>query len=231
MTSYHSVINTAKNGRLIRAEIREYVLGMALYCGFCKDPILAEKLYPGDDHRIRQCTFLTVPNEPAPGRDAWPYAWPICFAIGKDLVKTIRSYFKVAGQNDTATMFYDTKKFRIYYDRLVWGREKKITLKKTIQYIWTNYLAMLCCLYGRHQMQDPYYIDISSFHMYQYAKDRDETDQYMQRYLDDIIHIPCVIYDGTIYFESEVQYQAFWDMTNQEAKRIFLKLEKGKYLG
>ena len=230
MTNYHSVINTAKNGKLIRAEIREYVLGMALYYGFHKNKEYAKTLYPKDEHRVKQCTFLVLSDDHVPQGLIWHYAGPACFSIHRYIVTTIRSYFKIARETPLGIIFYDTKKFRIYYKRLVWGPEKRITLKHSIQYIWTNYLAVLFCLFGTHQTQDPYYIDISQFHMYALAKDTEETDAYIQRYLMDIVKIPCNVFDGTIYFETPEHYQKLWNIVNKEAARICQKLREGGYL-
>lgn len=227
MTSYYSVINTAKNGKLIRAEIREYVLGMALFFGFYKNRSQAGILYPNNEHRIEQCTFLDLYKQ-IPLDQFVPD--PL-IKTAAAVIKTIGTYFKKRYEDEHVLKLYDTKKFRIYNKRLRYGPKKKITLKKTIQYIWTNYLAMLFCLYGKHTWGPGWCsVSISHFNMYQHAKDRRETDAYIRNYLENIVKAKCHIIDGIIYFECYDEYAAFKELAVEEAVKIYRKLEKGKYL-
>ena len=235
MTDYHSVINTAKNGRLIRAEIREYVLGMALYYGFYKDKTIAAKLYdhdPNRDKRIEQCTFLAIKNKERLDPIVYDLNCAELLAMPGAIKKTIKSYVKTYLETEESTILYDTKKFRVYYNRLTWGQEKKIVLTRTIQHIWTDYLAMLFCLYGKHSRGPGWCsINIQQFHMFLEAKDRYETNKYIRKYLKNIVKADCHVADGVIFFETPYSYWRFCTIANFEAKRIYKKLEEGGYLG
>jgi hypothetical protein len=251
MTSYYSVHNTAKNGRLIRAEIREYVLGMALRYGFYKDKALARVIYPDNERRIGQCTFLNLPKKPELDPAVYGFGCPELIEMPAAVIKTIGSYFKSWTDTDEQELFYDTKKFRIYCQRLVYGPDKKITLKHTAQYIWTNYLAMLFCLYGGHTYGSGWCsIDIRDFAMYAHGvtphdkyvaetgnrlsagTDRaEEADDYIRKYLLNTVHADCHLVAGVIFFQTPAIYQTFWDIANKEAVRIYEKLKEGGYLG
>lgn len=243
MTDYHSVINTAKNGKLIRAEIREYVLGMALRYGFFNDFQTAARLYPENTHRINQCTFLQLELHPKLDIAVSQFGNDLITFMPDFLIQTIASYFKVYINDDETIVFYDTKKFRIYYKRLAYGPDKKIRLNHTIQYIWTNYLAMLFCLYGEHTYGPGWCsIDIRHFDMYanrvtphdmhatETRKQPEDIDRYIRSYLADIVHVKCHVVAGVLFFEDHNAYQAFWDIANTEAIRIYEKLEEGGYL-
>ena len=135
--------NTAKNGLPMRFELRECVLSLALIYGFEKNEILAEMLFPNDDIRREQVVFIRIPKKHI--GDVFEKG---SFRLA---IEVIKRYYKFI-ENDDEIIFFDTKKFRIYYQRLIWGREKKIILDKTIQYfrsslvneVLSEYMMYIC---------------------------------------------------------------------------------------
>ena len=163
MTDYSSVKNTAKNGKLIRAEIREYLLAMALVYGFSQEKVWTEGFYPYNLHRQKQCTLLFLPVVPE-NKD---YR---AILFHENLIQTFKHYFKEFVSSEfldpNHVLFFDTKKFRIYYDRLKYGRkqengEYKVNLHKTMQYMWTPVLITMLYLYGYDKEKQA--IDLNKF--------------------------------------------------------------------
>ena len=163
MADYSSVKNTAKNGKLIRAEIREYILAMALTYGFCQEQSYSEDLYPDNLHRQKQCTLLFIPKMP----EAHNYK---AIIFHKNLIQTFRHYFKEETDKEIVpadfVLFYDTTKFRIYYDRLKYGKKQDdgeyfVNLHRTKQYMWTPVLITMLYMYGYDENKQA--IDLNKF--------------------------------------------------------------------
>lgn len=120
--------NTAKNGLPMRFEIRECVLGLAMVFGFEKDEKIEKLLYPGNEHRQKQCVLLRIPCNITKLSKEMNYL--------NKAIMVIKRYYHYFVQ-DGEYVFYDTKKFRIYYKRMTWGREKKVILDNVVQYLRT----------------------------------------------------------------------------------------------
>ena len=191
---YKSVINTAKNGELIRAEIREYVLAMGLINGFYQDSVFAELQYPNNIHRQKQCTMLKVNNVIF----ANPYLESEHLNnLVRNIVTTMTKYYKHCnirtGVEQYSVIFYDTKKLRIYYNRLCYGKNKRIILKHTMQYIWTDILLVLMFIYGYDRTKDC--IDLTKFWFYNNAESKTDSAGYILEYMLNI----CSIKSGIVF--------------------------------
>ena len=189
---YESVKNTAKDGRLIRAEVREMVLALALVHGFGKNKDKAAKMYPDNELRQKQYTELVVGYE--------PYA-KFCRNIDNSIywvADALKYYFKYYdsvierepyNKNLGITIFYDTKKFRIYYDRIRYGRDNKIRLNKlTMQYFWTKVPLVLWLPYiGTNITQD---LDFWCFECVLDSYSIEENMRAISAYISDVCGIP-----------------------------------------
>lgn len=160
MTSYHSVINTAKNNKLIRAEIRELTLCEIIYSGLIKaipGSEVIETLYPDNQLRQKQCKLLRPHYYNSFFK---PYVDPDKDIAVKNLyylrfwvLDTLKHYYKFNTDSSFSSFhfFYDTKKLRIYYDRIykcvdVKNQVYKTRFDKIKQYFWTP--ALLAYLFS-----------------------------------------------------------------------------------
>ena len=150
MTNYKSVVNTAKNNKLIRAELREFVLCKAIIEGLYKNSKIAQQLYPDSPIRQKQCRLLSYDYK-------WdqssfmlfnvPIKYKNLFYFTKWVNDVLKVYYKPSYSiylNGTDGVIYDTKKFRIYYDWLYKDLsylgnpgEREVRLSKISQYLWT----------------------------------------------------------------------------------------------
>lgn len=226
MANYNSVKNTAKNGKLIRAEIREYVLAISMFFGLYKNRAMSHRLYQNDKHRQEQCTFLTIKKnrklDPILNKKGNEHL----LSMPQYMDNTFRSYFKYKTRSNKMTTFNDCKKLNIYYKRLIYGKRKTVRLKHTIQYIWTPFLATIICLYGKHSENN---IDINDFWLYRKATDINDNDRNIYNYFRKI-KIDAKVINGIIKFRDESEYNKFWDMVNANALLVFYKLNGGNYL-
>lgn len=228
MTDYSSVKNTAKNGKLIRAEIREYVLAITLIYGFYRDNELANKIYHGNLHRINQCVFTSI----------CPIDRNLILnqiddenlsLIQTNIANTMKYYFKYWLENNNM-IFYDTKKFRIYYNRLKYGRDHKINLAKTRQYLWTP--VLLTCIVAHKYRKNSNEISLKDLWFYDNAYDKHSTMSFFIDYLKNTCKIKSkILYNSNedyIYFED---IQEVINLAIKNAAFIKSKLIEGNYIG
>lgn len=232
MTDYSSVKNTAKNGKLIRAEIREYVLAMALVYGMVQDHVWSEDLYPWNLHRQKQCTLMFLPKVP----ENTDYK---VILFHQNMIQTIRSYFKeykdTTGNNKNlghdVVLFYDTKKFRIYYDRLRYGRDYKVNLHRTMQYMWTPVLLTMLYIYGYNPKEQA--IDLNKFWFFKNSWNKEDTQYRLSMYL---YHTKSFYLKGEFEFDTDEDLMYLEDpeewrkMAYDNMNFITDKLKAGKYI-
>lgn len=229
MTDYSSVKNTAKNGKLIRAEIREYVLAMGLINGFYQDNEFAQKYYPNNEHRQKQCTLMNIKKA----------RYHNDFYVSNDLknlvlylTETMRTYYKnhvlVKNKDNYNVLFYDTKKFRIYYKRLRYGREYKVNLSHTMQYMWTDVLLSLMFVYGYDQKNNC--IDLNKFWFYKESVNKKIAAVFLINYLHNVCKIKNITYsckENNLYFQNT---EEIINKVTTNATFIKNKLVEGKYI-
>ena len=114
MTNYNSVKNTAKNGKLIRAELREYVLAISMFFGLYKNRAMAHRIYQGDQHREEQCTFLTIDKTRKFDKIVYEYGNEHLLLIPKYIDETLRSFFRYKIKAEKTTTFNSCKKLNIF---------------------------------------------------------------------------------------------------------------------
>lgn len=232
INSYASVINTAKNGKLIRARLREIVLCFGLVTSFYQNKERAKHLFKNKENRIKQCTFLYAKALLCPR--VRPEMSAALVFLPSAMFRVLQCHYKNDG-----TDFYDVRKFRIYRKRLEFGPRnkkgrKKITLKHTIQYMWTPLLACMFALYGGQMLNSGINkLDLRKLNCVKYAWNRKETALELQKYLDVVlgIHGLYVTKKGFLIFKTEKSKDAFWDIVNQEAEKLLKELKEGGYLG
>lgn len=228
MTDYSSVKNTAKNGKLIRAEIREYVLAMTLIHGFYRDDKAATELYQGNMHRVKQCVFSRI----HPVDEKWVLRRindETLALLQTDLVRTIKQFFKYWNEKNHVTVFYDTKKLRIYYNRLRYGREHKVNLKKTMQYMWTP--ALLTCMMAQNYHKKYNRLDLSGMWFYDCAYNQWETVDFILKYLSEVCKLKTKLaYNPDQHCIYAEDMQELIDLAITNAAFIKSKLIEGKYL-
>lgn len=227
MTDYSSVKNTAKNGKLIRAEIREYILAMALVFGFSQDKAWSDRLYPDNPHRQQQCTLLHIPK-------SLGYVGPNSL-FHSHLLTTFESYFKqyVGPSLDPKfVLFYDTKKFRIYYDRLKYGPNYKINLHRTMQYMWTPVLLSMLYIYGFDKEKQA--IDLNKFWFFRDSWNTEDTVSQLTNWLSEVLYnkvgdLGSFKFVDNRYLWLEKPY--YWEeVTYTNVSLITQKLRAGKYI-
>ena len=235
MTTYTSVKNTAKNGQLLRSEIREIVLAMAIVQGFYHDQKLAQQYYPEDIHRQKQFTFMVTNESPYPLGDEnldklsrWLIDTMKCFFKHEDI-----AYYQEPFKADSVfTRFYDTKKFRIYAKRMEYGKRKLIRLDKaTMQYFWTKLPLALWYCYAEDEANGA--LDFWNFDATLRPLSLEDNMREISRYISDVCGIPNT-YDyennpSRLYFSSE-NFAKLKETCKEEALRIKQKLYNGAYI-
>lgn len=239
MADYSSVRNTAKNGQLIRAEVREMALAIAIAEGFRHDEEFAREHYPDDLRRQKQCTLLAVLTlvkaDPEPDEEEnlcrlWIWA-----------KETLKCFFKHeedslleddSVMNICCTKFYDTKRLRIYAKRMEYGRYRQIRLDKaTMQYFWTK--LPLALWYEMAKCKDENVLDFARFEAMLRPKSIEENMRAVSAYISDICGIPND-YDPEngrtrLHFSSE-NSSKLKETCIEEALRIKQKLYDGAYI-
>lgn len=242
MTNYCSVVNTAKNGKLTRPELREYVLSIGLVYGFCFDPILGPRLYPDNENRQKQFTKIAISKTDIIGNKEVKM---IDFDLPYYLIEVIKKVYKHFNDSNNL-IIYDTKKFRIYRDRLQFGQDRKIRLNEIFQYLWTP--ALFTTLYSYRWIfveSGITYIRLNDFHFFRNAYDTEETISYIKRYLKEVCNLELSLkksnvnayysihdeYGPCIIFPEDYRVRESWDnLAQKTAEYIKNKLEKGKYI-
>lgn len=230
INSYESVVNTAKNGILVRSRLREIVLCFGIVIGFHKNKTRAGWYYKRKES-IQKCTFLYAKSLLS------PYVQPemknALIELPNYMFWALRHHYIYDGSD-----FYDTKKFRIYKKRLECGQPnedgyRKIRLTHVIQYMSTPLLACMFALYGG-KIIDPEKdkIDLIAIKSIKYASDKKETGYQLQKYIDTVLKIPNLIVEDGRYlvFGTEESRKAFWNIVNSEAEKLYEELKEGGYL-
>lgn len=202
-TNYNSVINTAKNNKLIRAELREIVLSLGLVFGLSYDKTMAEYFYPNNKHRQKQFTYLKISNEYLQNEFLF------------ELINVLKHYYKYV-ISDNYIIFYDTKKFRIYRKRLEYGQDRKIRLNKIMRYFWT--FLFVTVIWETK-------IPLNQIWCINKAYDYNETIEYLNNYINKLWWPPGIrtrFYNNKlVIFPSQKEAIAFY-------KKYFIeKLQKG----
>lgn len=184
MTSYHSVKNTAKNNKLIRAEEREIILCLALKYGLFHDEEMAKRIYPENmwNLRVPQFTYLKVPIKPDLDFHYYPHATTMATKIA--ILK--RNAIKDDNGN---WIIYDTKRLRIYRKRLEYGRDKKWRLNSTFQYLWTP-LLLVFLMDGYISNEHRIYLSECCF--WRIADNKTETYEYLKKYLKEVCDLTLI---------------------------------------
>lgn len=235
MTTYTYVKNTAKNGQLLRSEIREIVLAMAMVHGFYHDKKLAMQYYPEDIHRQKQFTVLTTCEVP------YSLNNKNLDKLSKWLIDTMKCFFKYENtvcyqepykEISLFTRFYDTKKFRIYAKRMEYGKRKLIRLNKaTMQYFWTKLPLALWYCYAEDEVNNA--LDFWNFDTMLRPLELEDNMREISRYISKICGIPNT-YDyekseTRLYFSSE-NFAKLKETCKEETLRIKQKLYNGAYI-
>lgn len=245
MTDYSSVKNTAKDNRLIRAEIREYTLCLGLLNGFIYDCTVSKKLYPNSQLRQKQFTMLCTDNFPKERSDCLFKELNIYVKYFEQiLASALKSYYKHYPEL-SKTVFYDSKKFRIYRDRLQYGPERSISLNRTVQYFWTPALLTLlfsCC--GISKNTGSYSLILSNTHMYKNAYNVEDLKIHLLNYIKNVCNLELEnsdIYNSEkssaqfccndiIYFPTIEAAKPYINLVNKTAETVYKKLVIGKYI-
>lgn len=229
MTSYHSVINTAKNNKLIRAEIRELTLCEIIYSGLIRThfrPEIAETLYPDNQLRQKQCRVL---RPSCYNVNLKPYIDPNRNIDIKNLyyfrfwiLDTLKHYYKfnMDSSNSNLHFFYDTKKLRIYYDRIykcvdVKNQIYKTRFDKIKQYFWTpalltyifscdmatdsvrdyTYMLQKCSVASLCSYNKKHILYLRQFDVFNKLIDKNEFAIYFKNYINNICGLELDIAD------------------------------------
>jgi len=193
MTNYASIKNTSKNKKLIRAEIREYTLCMGLTRGFYKNHLHAAQYYPKNPHRQKQYRNLVVKIPLMPRESDFLNKYVLNF--DKILVTVMTHYYnyeKVIEENSEQFYFWDTKKFRIYNDRIMYGHGgAEVRLLRIIQYLYTPCLLTTLFCYGFcfSDSLEHSYLLLDKNYFCRYPYNREETLKYMKDYINSICHL------------------------------------------
>ena len=225
--NYSSVKNTAKNGMIIRADIRELVLALGFYLGFVHNEKRARRLYPHLEKEInikrqKQYTEMSIFNLSDGSSIKDIENVPVW------IVETIKYYFKYE-QNGTNVYFYDTKKFRIYRNRLQFGQNKEWRLRKnTMQYFWT--LSPLTIWYSLCAKKPQRCLSFRYFYCVQNAYNLEENMSAIAKYISEITKITDLEIRGTEIYFSKSSWKHLKKLINDEALRIKQRLYDGCYI-
>ena len=233
---YESVKNYAKDGRLTRAELREFVLALAMLNGFETDRTLASRIYYLDEDKRAAFVVLRSYIPKYLDKDALDVE-----KIPVWVTETLRHYYgntKVEvkkepyGPDAICISFFDTKKFRIYRKRLAYGQKRKWRLRdKNMRYLWTP----LPLAYWMHEISDlgNKALDFELFYAVSEAFDVQENMRALSSYLTDI----CKIENR--YLPQKSLFKLYLDDDNfsklevlceAEAKKLKQKLYYGTYI-
>lgn len=175
-SGYESVKNTAKNGKLIRAEFRELVLCYAFLFGLTWDKEIARELYPNNKLRYKQLTILRLPN-----------SLEYDCNLPKNLKEAIRRFLPILEERFKKhdELLYDTKKLRIYRDRMQFGNERKIILDRVINHFWTPLLLIFIVSYAYKDLE----IDLLRLNAVRNSHNPNDTLSYLYTYFKVICNL------------------------------------------
>lgn len=217
---YSSVKNTAKNGKLIRAELRELVLAEAFRYGFEQDDDGTRLwIYPFYDFLYPN----TGPFHNAKNIHTWVF-------------ETFRYYYKYRLTEDkkidsisVRTIVFWDKKFRIYKKKLEYGQKHEWRLRKKImQYFWTK--APLVLFFNDAVILDAKCLDFDWFEFTSNAYDVVENMRAISDYIRNICGIP------NYYNPEQCTYRLYFDdgdfdLLLETVTRESLKLKQKLYDG
>ena len=241
MTNYKSVVNTAKNNKLIRAELREFVLCKAITEGLYKNSEIAQQLYPDSPIRQKQCRLLSYDYK-------WdqssfmsfnvPIKYKNLFYFTKWVNDVLKVYYKPSYSiylNGTDGVIYDTKKFRIYYDWLYKDLsylgnpgEREVRLSKISQYLWTPLWLILLVRktiinnwnsieFGNVNLLC---VCLSATEAFQDSSELDNNFETLKNYLNNVCGLPVKYYH---------RYDADGFYIDKEEKQFFVSGEQNCY--
>ena len=189
-SGYKSVINTAKNGKLIRAEFRELVLCYAFLFGLSWDKKIARELYPNNKLRYKQLTILRLPDNLNYNRN-----------LPRDLGNAIKRFLPILEERfrNYNGLLYDTKKLRIYRNRMQYGEKREIILDKIINYFWTPLLLVFIISYAYKDLQ----IDLLRLNAVKKSYNPNETLSYLYIYFKVICNLDLESSENTYTAYSE----------------------------
>lgn len=221
--SYASVKNTAKNGKLIRAELRELVLAEAFCYGFAKEnertglPLrLTDFSYPEGDplHNVYDMHGWTAEMF------RYYYNHNICTVHNEPY------------KPDEKLICFHDKKFRIYRKRLEYGSGHLWRLKKkTMQYFWTK--APLVLFFSEAEVPGQCILDFQWFEFVEKAYCIEENMRAISRYITEICGITNHYYPDwnlqRLYFHQS-DYEQLIETVKAEALKLKQKLYDGCYI-
>lgn len=175
-SGYKSVINTAKNGKLIRAEFRELVLCYAFLFGLKWNRELANELYPDNKRRYKQFTILEIPKQ-----------LELNQKIPKELRNIVKRFLPVLEERfkKHKDILYDTKKLRIYRDRMQFGEKRLIILDRVINYFWTPLLLVFIMSYAYKDL----FIDLKKLDAVKNSYNPNDTLSYLNLYFEGVCNL------------------------------------------
>ena len=233
---YYSVKNYAKDGKLTRSELREFVLAIAMQNGFETDKALASRIYYLDEDKRAAFVVLRSYIPKYLDKDASDIE-----KIPLWLTETLRHYYgntktevktEPYGPDAICISFFDTKKFRIYRKRLAYGQKKKWRLRdKNMRYLWTP----LPLAYWMHEISDPgnKALDFELFYAVSEAFDVQENMRALSSYLTDICKIENRYLPQKSLFKlylDDDNYNKLEVLCEAEAKKLKQKLYYGTYI-
>ena len=234
--SYESVKNYAKDGKLTRAELREFVLAIAMLNGFETDKVLASRIYYLDEDKRAAFVVLRsyIPkylDNKASDIEKIPI-W-VTEAL-RHYYGNTKSNVKKEPYNPDAVCvsFFDTKKFRVYKKRLEYGHKRKWRLReKNMRYLWTP----LPLAYWMHEISDPASkaLDFELFYAVSEAWDVQENMRALSSYLTDICKIENKYLPQKSLFKlylDDANYEKLEVLCRAEARKLKQKLYYGTYI-
>ena len=200
MTVYYSVKNTAKNGQLIRADRRDYILTLLLIYGgyhILHNPNVPDEMkqdfyndfYPDNKLRQKQFSILFFPVDKLKvkyyNNDYGNFLTYLSKVAEREF-----NYSNNVFNNYEYEFFFDTRKLRAYLDRLEWGVGKKWRFQRTLTFLWSPALFVRFLTDFNHisTSQDQRYscICINHYFFWGIAYDPKEAAEFVKSYFHKI---------------------------------------------
>lgn len=213
--------NNAKNGRLTRAELRELVLNEALYFGLVEG---------------KEETFLT----PIVTKSTVSPENPLynAYFMSSWILDVLRYYYRYDNRHvtimniSTDLALFADKKFRIYRERLEYGRSHLWRLREnTIRYFYSK--APLVLLFARAEITGQSCLDFSAFMFVIQGYDVEENMRAISKYINEICGITNYYYpekNKTRLYFHDCDYEKLIETVKSEALKMKQKLYDGCYI-
>lgn len=222
--NYENVKNTAKNGKLIRAELRELVLAEALCYGLIDKDKFTELPIPDTEQ-------LHSKNDPLSN----------VYKMNGWVIAALRyhynySVFHLDNEPYCPAMdifYFRSKKFRHYRKRLEYGPEHYWRLRKNImRYMWTK--APLVLFFAEAEVPGSFCLDFTLFEFAYLSYSLEENMQAISEYISRVCGIknhyrPEQDY-FRLYFDS-ADYELLVETVKAEGLKLKQKLYDGCYIG